>query len=54
MLVELPITLKLLFNFTKQASSVVASNFYESYSTLQTFCKFQFVRLYLRNYDADL
>jgi len=54
MFVDLPISLKLLFNFSKQASSVVASNFYESYSTFQTFCKFQFVRLYLRNYDADL
>jgi len=54
MFVDIPISLKLLFNFSKQASGVVASNFYESYSTFQTFCKFQFVRLYLRNYDADL
>jgi len=53
MIVDLPISLKLLFNFSKQTSSVVAANFYESYSTFQTFCKFQFVRLYLRNYYAN-
>jgi len=53
MSVDLPISLKLLFNFSKQASSAVAANFCESHSTFQTFCKFQFVRLYLRNYDAN-
>jgi len=50
MIVDLPTSLKLLFNFSKQASSVVAANFYESYSTFQTFCKFQVIRLYRRNY----
>jgi len=54
MFVDLPRSLKLLFDSLKQASNVVASNFYESYSTFQTFGKFQFVRLYLRNYDANL
>jgi len=54
MTVDLPIRLNLLFNFSKQTSAVVASNFYESYSTFQIFCNFQFVRLYLSNYDANL
>jgi len=55
MIVDLPANSKLLvlFNFSKQASSVVAANFYESYSTFQTFRKFQFVTLYRRNYDAN-
>jgi len=53
-IVDLPISLKLLFNFSKQTRSIVAANFYESYSTSQTFCKFQFVKQYLRNYDANL
>ena len=54
MFVDLPISLKPLFDFLKQASSVVASNISESFSIFQTFCKFQFVRLYRRNYDANL
>jgi len=54
MIVDLQISLKLLFNFSKQASSVVAANFYESYSTSHFFFKFQIVRLYLRNYNATL
>jgi len=32
----------------------VAANVYESDSTFQTICKFQFIRVYLRNYDANL
>jgi len=54
MIVDLPTSLKLFLNFSKQGSSIVATNVYESYSTFQTFCKFQFVRLYLRNYNANL
>jgi len=54
MIVDLPIYLKLLFIFSKQASTVVASNFHESYCTFQIFCNFQFVRLYLSNCNANL
>jgi len=39
-IVDLQIRLNLLFNFSKQASTVVASNFHESYSTFQTFYNF--------------
>jgi len=47
--VDFPTSLNLLFNFSKQASAVIASNFHGSYFTFHTFCNFQFVRLYLRN-----
>jgi len=40
MILDIPIGVNLLFNFSKQASTVVASNFYERYSTFQTFCNF--------------
>jgi len=39
---------------TRQETTVAASNFFESHSTFQTSCNFQFVRLYLRNYDGNL
>ena len=41
MIVDLQISLKLLHNFSKQASSVVAANFYESYSTSHFFANFR-------------
>jgi len=41
MIVDLQISLKLLFNFSKQSSSVVAANFYESYSTSHFFSNFR-------------
>jgi len=34
---DLPISLNLLFNFSKQAITVVASNFHKSYSTFHLF-----------------
>jgi len=40
MIIDLSISLNRLFNFSKQASTVVASNFHESYSTFQAFCNF--------------
>jgi len=38
--VDLPISLNLRFNFSKQASTVVASNVHESYSTYHLFILF--------------
>jgi len=40
MIVDIPIGVNLLFNFSKQASTVVAWNFHEHFSTFQTFCNF--------------
>ena len=53
MIVDLQISLILLFNFSKQASSVVATNFYELFH-FSLFFKFRIVRLYLRNYNTNL
>jgi len=51
MIADLPKRLSLLFNFSKQASAVVASNFHEIYYIFQLFkvFNFEFVRLYLRH-----
>jgi len=38
--IDLSISLNLLFNFSKQASTEVASNFHESYSTFKNFATF--------------
>ena len=58
MIVDLPIGLKLLLNFSKQASSVIAADFYESDPlfrlSFRNFCKFQVIRVYLGNLDANL
>jgi len=48
LIADLPISFKLLFNFSKQASSVVALNVQKSYSSLyhfRIFCNFRFIRL---------
>jgi len=36
-IVDLPIRLNLLFNFTKQANTVIASNFHERFSSFHLF-----------------
>jgi len=55
---DLPISLNLLFNFSKQATAVVVSNFYKSYSTFHHFRFFATFNLlgyiYLRKYHTNL
>jgi len=55
-IVDLPISLNLLFKFTKQASTVMASNFQKvfQFSTFSDFLQLEFVRLYLRNCNTSL
>jgi len=40
MIIDLSMSLNLLFHFSKQASTVVASKFHKSYFTFQAFCNF--------------
>jgi len=57
-IVDLPISLKLLSIFqNRQVAAVVYSKTSSKVIPLSTFldfCNFQFIRLYLRNYDTDL